>query len=387
MAYNVPHVTLEVAAETSELYIRAGIIPLLISAPGVGKTTTATRIAKALNAQLRCIRLNNIPAEEVAGMQYVDRDGERAIHLPPRWMPNPDGSDGPVLILIDEITQAPDENRKAIMSALLERYLADTRLPDNCYFMACGNSEEDGTNVYHFDRATADRFGVLRVKTDVETWCNDYAPGEDVDITIVAFLRIRPDMFEMSAEAAKGDNVVAPSPRTWVAVDRYVKEALGRGASPEALDAGIKGKLGIEVGTAYMALRDQVSKLRTVSDLLTMDEEERRKHTPRTIEALWTYCQGLIWHSTTVERCQEAFSLLESFEETEGVPFYEMRFTIAEMILLRALDLHGLKDVISNKPMQQMLIKWRKQMNDVIQAAPDGKPVGETDDVALRQAA
>lgn len=377
MAYNVPYVTLDVAAETSEIYIKAGIIPLLISPPGVGKTTTAARIARALGAQLRCIRLNNVAPEEVAGLQYVDREHQRSIHLPPKWMPHPDGSDGPVLVLIDEITQAPDENRKAIMSALLERYLGDTDLPDNCHFMACGNSEDDGTNVYHFDRATADRFGVIRVKTDVETWCNDFAPTEDVDISIVAFLRIRPDMFEMSAEAAKGDNVVAPSPRTWVAVDRFIKEAMLAGASSAALDTGIKGKLGLEVGTAYMALREQVAKLRSVSELLAMPDKDRRLHTPRTIEALWTYCQGLIWHATTLERCEEAFTLLESFEETKDVPFYEMRFMTAEMILLRAVDLHGIADVFDSEIMQNLLIQWRDEMTTVVNAASEDATTAE----------
>lgn len=385
MAYNVPHVTLDVAAETAITYIKAGIIPFLVSAPGVGKTTSAHIVAKALGAQLRPIRLNNIAPEEASGLQYIDRDGQHSTHLPPKWMPNPDGSDGPVLIFIDEITQAPDENRKAIMSALLERYLGDTRLPDNCYFMAAGNSAEDGTNVYEFDRATADRFGIIRVKTDVESWCNDYAPENDVDISIVAFLRLRPDAFEMSEEATKGDNVVAPSPRTWIAIDRFIKQAEKDKVRDVVIDAGIKGKAGIEIGTAYMSVREQAAQLKSIGELLQMPEKERAKHTPKTLEALWTYCQGMIWHATTLERCQEVFELLDSFEEVKDVPFYEVRFTIAETILNRGVGLHGIDGMFSNDVMKTLMVKWRKEMNDVVRAVPEAEAGKEGD--ALKFAA
>jgi len=371
MAYNVPHVTLDVAVETALTYIESENIPFLVSAPGVGKTTAAAMVARLLGAQLRSIRLNNIAPEEVAGLQYIDREGQRSTHLPPKWMPNPDGSDGPVLVFIDEITQAHDENRKAIMSALLERYLGDTNLPDNCHFMMAGNSAEDGTNVYEFDRATADRVGVIRIKTDVVAWCNDYAAENGIDISIVAFLRLRPDAFEMSAEAMKGDNVVAPSPRTWVAVNRFIRTAVAKNRSAAAIDAGVKGKLGIEIGTAYMSVRDQALQLKSVEELLSMPREDRARHTPKTLEALWTYCQGMIWHATTLQRCEEVYDLLESFEPVDDVPFYETRFTVAEMVLNRAFNLHGIEGIYGSELMQHLMVKWRREMNDVARAVPD----------------
>ncbi len=365
MTYNVPHVTLDVAVETAIAYIESGIIPFLVSAPGVGKTASARRIAAALNAELRQIRLNNIAPEAASGLQYIDRDGEKSIHLPPHWVPKADGSEGAVLIFIDEITQAPDENRKAIMSALLERYLGDVELPDNCYFMAAGNSSDDGTNVYEFDRATADRFGVIRVKTDVVSWCNDYAPKKQIDIGMVAFLRIRPDCFEMSEEAMKGDNVVAPSPRTWEALNAFIKTARARGISEAAFDAGVKGKLGIEVGTAFMAVYDQVLKLKSIEDLLKMSDKEREKHAPETLEALWTYCQGMIWYATSEEKVQQVFELLDFFKHVKDVPFVEMRAAIAETIITRAVHDHDIKSIFTNEFVRAKLVAWKRE-NEIL---------------------
>ncbi len=365
MVYNVPHVTLDVAVETAIAYIESGIIPFFVSAPGVGKTASARRIAAALNAELRPIRLNNIAPEAASGLQYIDREGEKSIYLPPHWVPKADGSEGPVLIFMDELTQAPDENRKAIMSALLERYLGDVQLPDNCYFMAAGNSADDGTNVHEFDRATADRFGVIRVKTDVISWCNDYAPEKQIDIGLVAFLRIRPDCFEMSEEAMKGDNVVAPSPRTWEALDAFIKTSRKRDISEAAFDAGIKGKLGIEVGSAFMAVYDQVLKLKSIEDLLKMPEKEREKHAPETLEALWTYCQGMIWYATTEDKVQQVFELLDFFKNVKDVPFVEMRAAIAETIITRAVHDHDIRQIFTNEFVRGKLVEWKRE-NEIL---------------------
>ena len=388
MSYNVPYVNLDVAQEVAVTYIESGIIPLLISPPGVGKTTMAMAVAKALGAHFRAIRLNNVAPEEVAGLQFIDRDGERSTHLPPKWMPKADGSDGPVLVFIDELSQAPDENRKAIMSALLERYLGDVPLPDNCYFMAAGNSAEDGTNVYELDRATADRFGVIKIKTDVESWCNDYARVNNVGLEVVAFLRLRPDTFEMSEELQKGDNVVGTSPRTWIAIDKFLKRAVDKNLSEEAVRAGVMGKAGIEVGSAFRAVRAEVLQLKTIRDLLRMKREDRAQYAPRTLEALWTYCQGMIWHATTIKGCVEVFDLLDSFEEVENIPFYETRFTVGEMVLQRGQK-NGLgTDLFMDPTLQAVMTKWRAQLNDVQCAVPgDGTTNEVPDPVAMKMAA
>lgn len=373
MAYNVPFVTLRTARETAVAYIRAGIIPCLVSAPGVGKTTMVRLIADTLGAQIRPIRLNNIPSEDVVGLQYIDREGGRSTHLPPKWMPAPDGSDGPVLVFIDEISQASDENRKAIMSALLERYLGDTALPDNCWFIAAGNSAEDGTNVYEMDRATADRFGIIKIRPDVEDFCNEYAREHEVDMGVVSFLRIRPDAFEMSKEMSNTDDVVGTSPRTWVAVSRFLKVADGCGLPQEAVEAGVMGKTGQQIGTAFLSVRKEVHQLKSVAALIAMKPEERRRHAPRTIEALWTYCQGMIWHATDLNRVVEVFELLESFEDVEDVPFQETRFTVAETVLKRAVDLHRIDGVFENERMQKLIVKWRREIDDIAGGVPSAE--------------
>lgn len=386
MAYNVPSTTLERAIALAKTYIRSGIIPLFIAAPGVGKTTIAKRIAAEMGAEFRSIRLNNISPEEVSGLQYIDREGRHSIHLPPKWLRAPDVPGTPVVVFIDEISQASDENRKAIMSALLERYLGDTAVPDNFRFIAAGNSSDDGTNVYEFDRATADRFGVIRIRTNVEAWCNDYAPTINGDVTVPTFLRLRTDAFEMSEEMMKGDDVIGPSPRTWEAVMRFVVQAEKDALDEEDIILGVKGKVGEGIGEAYKVVRDQAMQLKTISELLDMKPEERRRHAPRTIDALWTYCQGMIFYATTVERMHDVFVLLDSFEDIEDVPFYEMRFNVAELMYKRAVSVHNIRGIVSERRLGDWIAKWKKQLSNNVNAVPDGTQ-GDGETVQMKVAA
>lgn len=372
MTYNTISIDLDEAEELAILYMESGNIPFLVAAPGVGKTTMVGNIARRMNAKLHCLRLNNIPPEEVSGLQYIDRTGEKSKRLPPMWMPNPDGSDGPTIIFLDELTQAADENRKAIMSALLERYLGDTCLPDNCYFIAAGNSEEDGTNVYVFDRATADRFAYIKIKVNPEKFCNDYARQKNFEQEIVTLIRVRPDVLEMSEEMSKGDSLIGPSPRSWEAVDRFlkkVKEKKGTSSevSQNAFIAGIKGKVGDSIGASLLDVIEKIKEMQSVQDFLSMSRDERKKNSPKSLEAMWMIGQGLIWHSTTLERCEEAFDILDSFEEIAEIPFYETRFNIAETILQRAVTLHNIDGVLESRSLQRNMKFWRQVMDNPVE--------------------
>jgi hypothetical protein len=369
MTYNTVSIDLDEAEELAILYMESGNIPFLVAPPGVGKTTLVKNIANRMRAKLYCLRLNNIPPEEVSGLQYIDRTGEKTKRLPPMWMPKPDGSDGPTVIFLDELTQAADENRKAIMSALLERYLGDTELPDNCYFIAAGNSAEDGTNVFIFDRATADRFAYIKVKVNHEKFCNDYAKEKNFEQEIVTLIRVRPDLLEMSEEMCKGDNLIGSSPRSWEALDRFLKKVkekkeTGLEVSDMVFSAGIKGKVGDSVGACLLDVIERIKEMKSVQDFLRMDREDRRANSPQSLEAMWMIGQGLIWHSSTLERCIEAFDILDSFEEIAEIPFYETRFNIAETILQRAVTLHEISGVMESRTLQKNMKAWRHQMEN-----------------------
>ena len=256
--YNTTTVNFSRALSIALTYIDAGIVPLFIGSPGIGKTRLAKLIAEELSADLFSLRLNNILPEDAVGLQFVDRETKQTVRYAPKWVPAADGSDGPRVVFLDEILQATDEQRKGIMSALLERYIGDNELPDNCYFVAAANSSDDGSFVYEMDSATADRFGVIRVISDVEQWARDFAADADIELSIMGFLRMRPDLFdgythdETSVPDADHENeTIRASARTWTKASTFLKRAAARRLSEEDTITGLSGLLGTRITNAF----------------------------------------------------------------------------------------------------------------------------------------
>ena len=368
--YNTTHVTLHVAKDLAIAYMRAGIIPLLVSPPGTGKTTTVQDIAREMNAELRCIRLNSIPPEEALGLQYLDHDTRRTIRYAPSWVPAQDGSDGDVVVFCDELMQAPDEYRKGIMSALLERHLGDHQIPDNCMFIAAGNSVEDGSNVYELDRATADRFGVIVIRPDFETWANSYAEAKKVDPAIMGYLRMRPEHFDLTEEENAQDKVIKPSPRSWIAASAFLDQCRKDGVPAEVIKAGLKGKLGEEIGGTLWTLIGSLEKLPSLEALLEMSPTQQAKNTPATMDVMWAYGQSMIWHAKSNERIVKIISLFDAFETKVEIPLVECRSYVMENILQRARHVHDFS-VHDDERIKDALKRWRIEVKEEIDGNND----------------
>lgn len=369
--YNVDDVTLETARETAKIYMKAGIVPLLISAPGVGKTTLAAGLASELGAKLISVRLNSIPPEEATGLQYIDRDGERSVNLLPDWFPRE--GDGPTVLFLDELTACPDDFRKGVMSILNERTLGQHKVPEDCYVMAAGNSAEDGTNVYELDRATADRFGVIKIRTDLGGWLKGYAIDRNIHPAVISYLNICPSHFELTGteqSAAASDHVIAPSPRSWEKVSTALRVCEESNAPREVTTAVVAGKIGVALAETFMGVYEEVSQLAAIEDLLDMAPAEQKKHSPQSIDALWAYSQGMLWAATDLPRLVKVFNLLDNFSPPGHLPFAETRHMIAELALNRALQVHKIPGLMKEPVLRERLKQWKIAANDNISAAP-----------------
>ena len=358
--YNTTPVSLDVAMNLALAYMRSGIIPLLISPPGTGKTTTAEAIAKEMGATLRGIRLNSVPPEEAVGLQYLDHEAKRTIRYAPSWVPDEDGKDGNVVVFFDELMQAPDEYRKGIMSALLERHLGDHRIPDNCYFMAAGNSVEDGSNVYELDRATADRFGIILVRPDFEIWANGYAENKKVDPAIMGYLRMRTDHFDLTDEENAQDKVIKPSPRSWIAVSDFIRHCRENNVDTAVMKAGLMGKLGQEIGDSLWTLLGRSASVPSLEEMLKMSQKQQAENTPKSMDVMWAYGQSMIWYASTNERILQVIDLFDAFDRKTSIPLVECRSNVMENILDRARNLHGIK-VQDSPRIKEELRKWRRE--------------------------
>ncbi len=253
------------------------------------------------------------------------------------------------------------------MSALLERYIGDHKLPDNCFFIAAGNSVEDGSNVFEMDRATADRFGIILIRTDFEIWANGYAKNHDLDLSILGYLRVRPDHFsDGTMRAGQGDdsendNVIRPSARTWVSISNIMKNGRKNNCPDEIIKAAIMGKLGNQITESFWQVVGKLSGVPGLEQMLAMKPKKRAKHTPKEMEILWALGQSMIWNATSAKKIDQILELFDDMEPSSDIPFIETRTHIVENMLSHAVNIHGVSTA-DEPAIAKRLVKWHKAM-------------------------
>ena len=401
--YNTFPVTYDVAFLTALAYIRNGMVPLVLSAPGIGKTRMAADIAKALECeQTRHVRLLNITPEAAHGLQFVGDDKKTTVLLRPSWMPPADGSWGKTMVFFDEYTQAPPENRQGVMSVFIERYLGEHRMPDNAFLFAAGNTAEDGSMVFELDRPGARRVGIILLTSDLTGWCDGFAADEDVDLAVVTYLLCNPEMFEMSAAAIKSGNAIAPSPATWVEISDLTKDYRRNptlfGPTPEiardVFRTACGGKIGEAVAGGYIATFDQLGQKATLEEILAKPRSEWNEHVPTTIDDMFSLTQQMIWAAVDLASAERLFELLDELNPTdEDMPYVEARFATAESILRRIENKHGvpLEEIVGSEVVQKRQKAWKAEAarieSDRAQAASLAAAAAEDAEETFAQAA
>lgn len=339
--YNTQPVNISRAFTIARAYMRTGLIPLFIGSPGCGKTTLAAMLAKDFDADLYSLRLNNSPPEDATGLQFIDQENKRTVRYAPSWVPAADGSDGNRVIFVDELLQATDESRKGIMSAFLERYLGEHKLPDNLWFIAAGNSSADGSAVYELDSATAARFAIIRVASEFEQWSRDFAPNAKIALSIMGFLRMRPELFdgydsEEKDQAEHEDEIIRASSRRWAEASMFLETATTDGLIDDDMIVGLSGILGSRIAKAFWAVHGKIASLPTLDEIAKMSRSKQAKSTPECMDVLWAYGQAMIWGAKSTDKILSFMDIFDGWAPDSSIPFVETRAHILESMLDQA---------------------------------------------------
>lgn len=202
----------------------AGLVPIVTSSPGMGKTEIATEIAREQRLKLIDFRLGQADITDLNGLPrfVMQSDGtERATFVPFDIFPLatdplPDHPDGGKyegwLLLLDEITSAPKQMQAASYKLLLERMVGNHRIHPRCVMMGAGNLSTDRAVVHEMSTAQQSRLIHLELRVDHPEWMV-WAHKHSVDSRIIGFLEFKPEYlhrFDPNHE----DKTFA-CPRTW----------------------------------------------------------------------------------------------------------------------------------------------------------------------------
>lgn len=202
------------------------LVPILLSAPGIGKSDTMRAVAEKLNLELIDVRLAQREPTDLLGMPSVDSESKTSEYLPFRKdfpledQEVPEGKEG-WLLFLDEIRNADIHVQHAAYRLVLDRQVGGYNLHPKCYIVAAGNREVDNTFVTPMASALKSRLIHLNIRLDFKLWMN-YVMSNNFDSRIISYLNYKPGNL-MPDKAWTEDNPGSfACPRTWAFVNKII---------------------------------------------------------------------------------------------------------------------------------------------------------------------
>lgn len=158
-------------------------VPVLImSNPGLGKSTTVSMFADVRGYHLQLLRGNSTTAEEVLGYDVADQDKESKTtkHLRPSWYTKilEHSEKGiPTLLFLDEITTANEFVQSALLHLIFERMVGDEHLPEDTLIVSAGNYAQNLSNTMTLLPPLMNRFMIYNIvpsHRDLDTFLCKY---------------------------------------------------------------------------------------------------------------------------------------------------------------------------------------------------------------------
>jgi hypothetical protein len=242
--------------------IPARLNVLITGAPGVGKTDIVKSAAETAGVELLVSHPVTDDPTDYKGLPFPSRDGKSASFLPFGQFEYALNSTAPLVWLWDDFGQAANAVQAAAMQLFHGGQLNGHRLPPHVSFIICTNRRSDRAGVGGVLEPVKSRFQtIVDLVPDIESWCN-WAIGAGIPITLIAFLRFRPDLLCDFKPTADMSN--SPMPRTWHNLAKL--DALQLPAQIEL--ATMAGAVGDGPAAEYLAFRKMYSSLQSVDAML-----------------------------------------------------------------------------------------------------------------------
>lgn len=147
-------------------------VPVLImSNPGLGKSTTVSMFAKVRGYHLQLLRGNSTSETEVLGYDVVDQEtgGKSTVHTRPTWYKSIldyEKKGIHTLLFLDEITTATEYVQSALLHLIFERMVGDEQLPEGTLIVSAGNYAQNLSNQMNMLPPLMNRFMIYNITPD-----------------------------------------------------------------------------------------------------------------------------------------------------------------------------------------------------------------------------
>lgn len=275
--------TLSNAHEAILTVLKAGLTPILLGQPGIGKSDLMRRIAKELNVKLIDMRLAQCEPTDLLGFPSVQGDKGRYTPMetfPLETDPIPVGFKG-WLLFLDELPNANTHVQLAAYKLILDREVGNHKLHENCFIVSAGNREQDECFVQPMPSALKSRMVHLELEMNANEWI-DYAIKSGMDYRVTSFIAF--DKSKLHSEYKDSEESSYACPRTWDFVSRLIIDK-GDIANPVMRNI-LNGTVSSPVTTEFLAYVKYFDKLPTYAQVIK---------DPLKTKIADKYDLGLIW--------------------------------------------------------------------------------------------
>jgi MoxR-like ATPase len=205
------------AVELQEALIRdfkVGLVPMVSSSPGMGKSDIIRTIADLFKLKVIDLRVSQCEPVDMQGYPGVI-DGRMTFHIP-EYFPIetdkvPDGYDG-WLLFLDEFNSGTKQAEAAAYKLILDRAVYKHKLHPRCLIAAAGNLTTDRAIVNTQSTATTSRLNHYRMRIDHKVWV-DWANAHEIDHRIISLIKFKPELLHRFDPST--NELTFPCPRTW----------------------------------------------------------------------------------------------------------------------------------------------------------------------------
>ena len=148
-----------------DLCLGTDIPGLIMSNPGMGKTSTVEEYCRIHNYNLVTVVASQYSPDDILGLQSM-QDG-KLVRLTPAWFDHlmslqSDPKNGTILFL-DEITTCDEFLQAPLLNLIFNKSLGIHKLPDTVKIISAGNYESNLNGAFHMTTPLVNRFLILNL--------------------------------------------------------------------------------------------------------------------------------------------------------------------------------------------------------------------------------
>lgn len=253
-------------------HMSAGIVPLLRSSPGLGKSAMLKSIATEADLVFIDHRLSTSLPEDLNGLPGFTPEGMATFKpfdiFPIEGMTElPSGKNG-FLLLLDELPSARKEVQAAAYKLILDRMVGQHSLRSDSFIVAAGNRDTDRAITTPLGSAISTRLSHLELVLNVQEFIQDVVFPQQWDSKVAAFLTAFPT--KLDDFNPQTFNTTFACPRTWDMAQRVAQGKPSIGHQDLANFASI---LGAGAASDFVAFCAHFADLPTIGQILSDPEK------------------------------------------------------------------------------------------------------------------